>query len=129
MRLPKLLTVAVIGLLVVSWAAAAEDKKSDGKKRETVEGRIMKVDPSGHRLTVKLKEKRKRTMPDQREFPLDATTKFIFFEGAGKKEITRKEAYKHEQFKEGVPVTVICDSTDKVREVWIGRSRTGKDNK
>lgn len=33
--------------------------------------------------------------------------------------MTRKEAYKHEQFKEGVPVTVVSNGV-KVLEVRIG---------
>lgn len=68
MRHRELLAMVVIGLLMAGWAAAADEKKSDGKKRETIEGRIMKVDPSGHRITVKLKEKNKRSVPAQREF-------------------------------------------------------------
>lgn len=109
-----------IGLLVVSLAAAAEDKKDEGKKQETVEGKIMKVDPSGHRITVLLKETKKKVEPLEREFPLDPTTKFIFFLGTQKKEVTRLEAYKNVQFKEGARVTVVSDRRGRALEVRIG---------
>ena len=109
-----------IGLLVVGFAVAAEDKKGESKKQETVEGKIMKVDPSGHRLTVLLKETNKKPDPPQRQFPLDRATKFIFFAGTVKKVVRRQQAYKDVQFKEGAQVAVVSDETGKVLEVRIG---------
>jgi hypothetical protein len=118
-----------LGLLVVGFAVAAENKKDEGKKQETVEGKIMKVDPSAHRITVLLKATNKKPGPPQREFPLDRATKFIFFAGTQKKEVTRQHAYKNAQFKEGARIAVVSDETGKVLEVRIGSLSNGQERR
>jgi len=63
---------------------------------------------------------KKQPEPPQRAFPLDRATKFIFFLGTEKKEVTRQEAYTDVQFKEGARVAVVSDETGMVLEVRIG---------
>jgi len=71
------------GLLAAGLMATAAEDKPDKTKRDTVEDRVMKVDPSGHLLTVKLNEKGKLPEPPKQDFPLDPATKFIFFRPGG----------------------------------------------
>jgi hypothetical protein len=116
----NLLAVLVAGLLAAGLSAAAAEEKGEAKKGETVEGTIMKVDPSAHRLTVLLKERKAKPEPPQREFTLGAATRFVFLTGAKKTEVTRQEAYKHEQLKEGARVAVVTDGVGRATEVRVG---------
>lgn len=119
----KLLGLLAVGLLAAGVAAAAaQEKKGDDKKGETVEGTILKVDPSAYRLTIMLKDKKDKQATDQREFKTGDATKFVFTAGGGKKEQTGKEAYKSELLKEGARVTVVTDAAGQVTEVRVGPS-------
>jgi hypothetical protein len=114
----KLPGVLVVLVLAAGLAAAAEDTP---KKAETIEGRIMKVDPSGNRLTVAVDEQKKKQEPRQMEFQLGESTRFIFFAGPGGKVATRTEAYKNPQFKEGARVTIVSDGRGRATEVSVGK--------
>lgn len=111
-------------LLVAGVGLGSQDEKpgkaTTAKKGETVKGKLMKVDPSAHRLTVHISEKK---TPNDREFDTDERTKFVFFApggGGGKKELVGKNGYRSKDLKENARVTILTDAQGKVTEVRVG---------
>lgn len=91
----------------------------DASALGAVIGTIKKVDPSALRLTIAIKNKDKKP-PADREFAVGPATKFIFYPGAEKKEVTGKDVFKVEQLKEGAAVMVFSDGKGNATEVRVG---------
>jgi len=125
----RLLACVPFVLTLFSLAIAKEDPKGPdkaGKGEETLKGMIAKVDPSAHKLTITLEDK--KAANKSREVDIGAATRFIFGKGADKKELIGKAAYKDERLAEGAPVTILLDGKGKLVEVRVGE-KAKKDNK
>jgi hypothetical protein len=108
-----------LAVLLVCCAASWAGARQADKKGETVEGTLLKVDTTAHKITVmpkETKENKEKGLPSQREFAVAEATKFVF----GKAELARREAYKDERLKEGSPVTVRADEKGVAQEVRVG---------
>jgi hypothetical protein len=105
---------------VSAGPALTQDTKSG---KEAIKGKIKKVDPTAHMLLVTLEGKK---VPPDRQFQLPESTRFVFYSGSGKKEMSRKEAYANKELKEGARVSVFTDREGKAAEVRVGTPPRGK---
>jgi len=87
---------------------------ADGKP---VNGKVKKIDAEKSVITVTVG---KKGMQEDKEFKIAEDTKFTVFEGADKKEMSSKDAFKAPQLKEGVQVSLTLDG-DKVTAVTVGK--------
>jgi hypothetical protein len=119
-----------LAVLLVCCAATWAVARQAEKKGETVEGTLLKVDTTAHKITVmpmETKENKEKGLLSQREFAVAEATKFVFGTGAGKAELARREAYKDQRLKEGSPVTVLTDEKGVAKEVRVGMSPKSKE--
>jgi hypothetical protein len=109
--------------LAVSLSALAPAEDTKAAKKETIKGKIRKVDPSAHLIVVGYEVNK---VPKQRQLKLLTDTKFTFHTSAGKKEVKgRKEAYKVKALKENASVTAVTDGKDRALEVEVGKASKG----
>jgi hypothetical protein len=69
----------------------------------------------------------KDAQPEDKEFKLGESVKFIIVMGEERKELSVKDGLKAEQFKEGARVTLALNDKGEVTTVTIGQMRKKKD--
>jgi hypothetical protein len=102
----------------VQVGKGAGPKAGKGSSEQMTTGKVKKVDAAAGTLTLTVRVS--KTEDGDKEFKIGDATKITVFAGKEKQELTGKEGFKNENFKEGATLTIVTDKEGKVQEIRAG---------